>query len=418
VRSLRVWARLLQVEQVVVESVRFEAAEQVVVVSVRPVVAAAGRCGLCGRRCAGYDRGRGRRRWRTIDVGGQRAFVEAHAPRVRCGRHGVVVAAVPWARHGSGHTYAFDDLVAWLTTRMSKSAVCALARVTWRTVGQVIARVMADADAAAGDRCDGVRRIGIDEVSYRRGHKYLTVVVDHDTRRPLWIAEGRDKATLARFFQELGAQRCARIELVTADGADWIFYAVAEYLPNARQCLDPFHVVAWAGDALDKVRAQVWNQARRAGQKATARDLKGARWALWKKPQDLTERQRGKLSWIKATNEPLYRAYLLKEQLRQVFAPGGAERVQLLEEWLAWAARSQLTPFVELARRIRVHFRQDIINTLTYRMSNGILESTNTKIRLLTRIAFGFHSADALIALVKLTLGGYQINLPGRGSPP
>ena len=416
-RSLRVWARLLEVERVVVESVRFEAVEQVAVVSVRPLARWVGRCGVCRRRCVGYDRGRGRRRWRTVDVGVMRAWLEADAPRVRCVEHGVVVAAVPWARHGSGHTYAFDDLVAWLTTRMSKTAVCRLLRLTWRTVGQIIARVMADADADAGDRWDRVRRIGIDEVSYRRGHKYLTVVVDHDTRRPLWIAEGRDKATLARFFTELGPQRCARVELVTADGADWIFYAVAEYLPNAKQCLDPFHVVAWAGDALDAVRAQVWTQARKAGQKTVAKDIKGARWALWKKPQDLTERQQAKLALIKTTNEPLYRAYLLKEQLRQVFAPGGAERVQLLDAWLAWAARCQLTPFVELARRIRTHFRQDIVNTLTYRMSNGILESTNTKIRLLTRIAFGFHSADALIALVHLNLGDYHITLPGRSSP-
>jgi transposase len=409
VRSLRVWGRLLQVEQVVVESVRFDEVEQAVVVGVRLLARVAGRCGVCGRRCPGFDRGRGRRRWRTVDVGVVRAFLEADAPRVRCAVHGVVVARVPWARHGSGHTYAFDDLVAWLARQTSRSAVCGLLRISWRTVGQVIARVMADADAAAPDRWAGVRRIGIDEISYRRGHKYLTVVVDHDTRRPLWIGEGRSKATLAQFFDQLGPERCAQIALVSADGADWIFYAVAEYLPNAKLCLDPFHVVAWAGDALDKVRAQVWS--------AVAKDLKGARWALWKNPQDLTEGQQAKLARIAATNQPLYRAYLLKEQLRQVFAPGGEERVELLDQWLAWAARSRLAPFVDLARRIRTYFRQDIVNTLVYRMSNGILESTNTKIRLLTRIAFGFHSAAALIAMINLHLGGHHIDPPGRGSP-
>jgi transposase len=176
-------------------------------------------------------------------------------------------------------------------------------------------------------------------------------------------------------------------------------------------------VVLWAGKALDEVRASVWSAARRAGQKAVARELKGCRYALWKKPQDLTEHQQAKLAHIQATNQPLYRAYLLKEQLRQVFAAGGEERVELLDEWLAWAARSRLTPFVELARRIRVHFRPDIVNTLTYRLSNGRIESVNTKIRLLTRIAFGFHSPDALIALVRLHLSGYQIDLPARGSP-
>jgi transposase len=326
----------------------------------------------------------------------------------------VVVAAVPWARHDAGHTYDFDAQVAWLTRQMSKTAVRALMRVAWRTVGQIIARVVADADAVAGDRLAGLRRIGIDEISYRRGHKYLTVVVDHDTGRLVWVGEGRNKATLVQFFELLGPQRCAQIALVSADGAESIFVAVAEYCPNARQCLDPFHVVAWATKALDEVRNQVWRDARRAGQKALADTVKGARYALWKNPEDLTKRQQAKLADIAATNQPLYRAYLLKEQFRQIFAVGGEERVELLDEWLAWASRSKLAPFVDLARRIRIHFRRDIIHTLIYRLSNGRIESVNTKIRLLTRIAFGFKSVHALIALVRLHLAGYDTPLPGR----
>jgi transposase len=350
-----------------------------------------------------------------IDFGLLRCYLEADLPRVRCGVHGVVVAFVPWARHGAGHTRDFDSKVAWMATRMSKTAVAHYLRVSWGTVGQIVARVMADADAAAGDRLAGVRRIGIDEVSYRRGYKYLTVVVDHDSRRLLWMAEGRSKSTLATFFTELGPELCAQIELISADGADWIFNAVQEHCPNARLCLDPFHVVSWATDALDDVRRSVWNTARRGGQTVVAGDLKGARYALWKNPENLTERQQTKLAWIAKTNKPLYRAYLLKEQLRQVFAAGGGgERGALLDAWLRWAARCRLPPFVDLARRVRTYFRDDIINTLTHRLSNGLIESTNTKIRLLTRIAFGFKSVDALIALAKLHLGGYQIKLPGR----
>ena len=397
-----------------VESVWFDEAADAVVVSVRLRWRAARRCGVCGRRCAGYDRGRGRRRWRAVDLGVTRAYVEAAAVRVCCPQHGVVVAAVPWARHGAGHTRDFDALVVWLVRRMSKQAVCQLVRVGWRTVGQIIARMVADADAAAGDRLAGLRRIGIDEVSYRRGHRYLTVVVDHDTRRVVWLAPGRDKATLLRFFDLLGPQRCARIELVSADAAEWIFSAVTERCPNGKICLDPFHVVAWAGKALDAVRSRVHDNARRAGQTALAQGVKGARYVLWKDPADLTTRQQAKLAWIEATNQPLYRAYLLHQQLRQVFADAGADRVQLLDAWLDWAAGSGLRPFVELAGRIRRWYRDDIANTLTHRLSNGLLESTNTKIRLLTRIAFGFKSPDALIAMVKLHLGGYHLPLPGR----
>lgn len=411
-RSLRVWAWLLRVEQAVVESVELDSDGRSVVVSVRPCRGAASRCAVCGRRCPGFDRGQGRRRWRTFNVGVVRCYLEADAPRVRCRRHGVRVAAVPWARPGAGHTRGFDEQVAWLVRYMSKVAVCRLLGVSWRTVGRIVARVVADLDAAGGDRLDGLTRIGIDEISYRRGHKYLSVVVDHDTGRLVWIAPGRDKATLGRFFTLLGPQRCAQLALVSADGAEWIFSAVTEHCPNAKVCLDPFHVVAWAGKALDAVRAGVYTAARRAGQTALAQGIKGARYALWKDPAALTARQQATLAQIEATNQPLYRAYLLHQQLRQVFAAGGPQRVELLDAWLDWAAASGLQPFVELAYRIRRNFRDDIANTLTHRLSNGRVESVNTKIRLLTRIAFGFKSPEALIALVLLHLGGYPIHLP------
>ena len=323
-RSVRVWARLLGVVQAVVEDVEFDEVEQVLVVAVRPRKASRRRCGRCGRRCPGYDQGEGRRRWRALDLGTVRAFLEADSPRVRCVEHGVVAAQVPWARHGAGHTYAFDDTAAWLVTHCSKSAVRDLLRVAWRTVGSIVTRVVADAEAST-DRFADLRRIGIDEISYKRGHKYLTVVVDHDSGVLLWAHPGRDTKTLERFFDRLGAQRCAQITLVSADAAEWIATVVADRCPNAELCLDPFHIVAWATKALDEVRRQVWNAARKGGQKTVARDLKNARFALWKNPEDLTERQTATLAGIAETNAPLFRAYLLKEQLRQVFALKGAE---------------------------------------------------------------------------------------------
>jgi len=414
VRSVRVWARLLGVVQAVVEDVEFDEVEQVLVVAVRPRKASRRRCGRCGRRCPGYDQGEGRRRWRALDLGTVRAFLEADSPRVRCVEHGVVAAQVPWARHGAGHTYAFEDTAAWLVTHCSKSAVRDLLRVAWRTVGSIVTRVVADAEAST-DRFADLRRIGIDEISYKRGHKYLTVVVDHDSGVLLWAHPGRDTKTLERFFDRLGAQRCAQITLVSADAAEWIATVVADRCPNAELCLDPFHIVAWATKALDEVRRQVWNAARKGGQKTVARDLKNARFALWKNPEDLTERQTATLAGIAKTNAPLFRAYLLKEQLRQVFALKGAEGIALLDAWLKWAQRSRLPSFIKLARSIREH-RAGIDAALTHGLSNARVESVNTKLRLLTRIAFGFRSAEALIALAMLDLGGLCPPLPSRAA--
>lgn len=345
--------------------------------------------------------------------------LEAEAPRVSCRQHGPTVAAVPWARHGAGHTYAFDEQVAWLATQTSRSAVTQLMRIAWRTVGAIITRVWADVEALH-DRFAGLRRIGIDEISYKRGHKYLTIVVDHDSGRLVWAAPGRDKATLNAFFDALGEDRCAAVTHVSADGADWIAAVVADRCRNAVRCADPFHVVAWATDALDEVRRAAWNQARgavtqrRAGRASGhAKDLKGARYALWKNPGNLTETQQAKLAWVAKTDPRLYRAYLLNEGLRLVFQLPYGQAVEALEKWIGRARRCRIEAFVKLQRTI-VRHRDAILAAIEHGLSNGRIESVNTKVRLITRIAFGFRSPEALIALAMLSLGGHRPVLPGR----
>ena len=171
--------------------------------------------------------------------------------------------------------------------------------------------------------------------------------------------------------------------------------------------------MAWATKALDVVRRDVWNDARRSGMAGHAAELKGCRYALWKNPEDLTVRQGAKLAWIAATNTRLYRAYLLKEQLRAVFQVKGVPALVMLDAWLGWAARSRIPAFVALGRRIR-HNLAGIEAALVNNLSNALVESTNTKIRLLTRIAFGFRSPEALVALALLDRGGYCPPLPGR----
>ena len=342
-----------------------------------------------------------------------KVFVEADAPRVRCREHGVVVCAVPWARRASRFTRSFEEQICWLAVHTSKSAVAELMRVAWRTVGDICERVMAEAEDADGGRLDGLRRLGIDEISWRKGQRYLTVVVDHDTGRLVWAAAGANTETLAGFFALLGPERCQRIELISADMGAWIAKAARQACPRAELCLDPFHIVALATAALDQIRREIWNDARRAGQAETARELKGARWALWKNPEALTGRQAAKLATIQKTNRRLFRAYPLKEQLREIFRLPAADAIALLDRWIAWARRCRLTPFVRLAKTLTEHWT-GVAASVLHGLSNARIEAANTRIRLIARRAFGFHSPDALIALAKLTLGGYCPPLPGR----
>ncbi len=281
-------------------------------------------------------------------------------------------------------------------------------RIAWRTVGSVVARVWADTDALH-DRFADLRRLGIDEISDQRGHRYLTVVIDHDSGRLVWAAPGHDKATLQSFLDLLGPQRCTEITHVSADGADFISTVVAKNCPHAVRCADRFHVVRWATEALDLVRRQAWNEARKLA-KATekrglgrppadapprpaterAEEFTRARYTLWKNPENLTEKQR-ELEWIAVTDPRLYRAYQLKEGLRLIFQMPLDQAREALDRWISCARRCRIPAFVNLQKSIVAH-TQSILAAIEHGLSNGRTESVNTKIRLITRIAFGFKS--------------------------
>jgi transposase len=376
-------------------------------------------CPHCGHKTRfRYDTRRCPSRWRHLDLGVWRVEVQASLRRLRCPTHGVVVEAVPFARPGAHLTGDFDDLLAWLATRMDKTSIARLCRVSWRTVGRACQRVVAG-ELDPG-RLDDLFRIGVDEISWRRHHKYLTLVVDHDQGCVVWGASGRDSATLDKFFDELGPQRSAAIEAVSLDlGPAFIKSVTAEgHAPQAIVCADPFHCVKLVGDALDEVRRDLWQQLRRLPDDRYAKSFKGARWALLKNPEDLTDRQVDQLARIRRNRGGIWRAYEMKEQYRAIFA-GDLDRDQageLLDRWCARAQRSRLAPFVKTARTMR-HRRDLILNAVEHGISNGRVEGLNTKVRLITRRAYGFHSPDAALALIMLGAGPINLQLPHEQTP-
>lgn len=346
------------------------------------------------------------RRWRHLDLGGIKVQLRYTMRRVRCPDCGVRVEAVPWAEPGSRFTFAAERYIAYLAQRTDRSTVTEWMRVAWRTVGDVVRRVVRRQHERDGDRLDGLRCIGIDELSYRRHHEYITVVVDHERGEVVWAAEGKNAETLARFFEELGPQRCAQLEAVTIDMSGAYIKAVTEATPQARLIFDRFHVQRLAHDALDEVRRE---EVRNVSAEDKA-ELKNTRWALQKNSWNLRDFERDKVSTVQRKNQRLYRAYLLKESLLAIL-----NRRQInvasakLDEWLAWASRSKLKPFVRLARTIRKH-RAGILAYVQTRLNNGRVEGLNGKTRVITRRAYGFHSALSLIAMIFLCCGG--IHLP------
>lgn len=368
-----------------------------------------GRCGRCGDLAAWFDQGDGERSWRHVDAGFATVELIGKAPRVSCAACGVTVAAVPWARHGSRFSRAFEDVVVHDAVVGNKQAAADRYGISWRSVNNMCVRV---AEEALGrvDLLEGLIAVAIDEVKYKKGHKYLTVVCDHVTGRVIWAAKGRSKQTVNTFFDQLG-DRAQDLQFVTADGATWITDVVAERAPDATVCLDTFHVISWATDALDQVRRDEWNRLRKTGNAAAAKQFKGLRFLLRRNWENLTGAQRGVIRDLDQTNRRTLRAWQLKEELRDIFTLPLWPAQKALDAWLAHASRSRLAPFVKLARSIR-RYRASIEATIEWKLTNGIAESNNASIARIRANARGFHDPHAFITMIMLDRGGLTPALP------
>jgi len=368
------------------------------------------RCGRCGVLAPGYDQGGGLRRWRHIDVGYATCELVAEAPRVDCPTHGPTVAQLVWARHDSAFTRAFEDVVVHHAVVANKQAAADRYGISWRAVNNACVRV---AEEALGrvDLLDGLVAIAVDEVKYKKGHRYLTVVCDHFTGRVVWAAKGRSKATVGKFFDALGDQRAHELQFVTADGAEWIRTVVAERASDAVVCIDTFHVVSWATDALDEVRRAEWNTLRQTGDADAAKAFKGLRWILLRNWENLAGNHKGAIRALADANRRMFRAWQLKEELRDIFALPLLAARRALDDWLAYASRSKLAPFVKLARTIR-RYRASIEATIEWRLTNGIAESNNASIARIRANARGFHDPEAFITMIMLERADLAPDLP------
>ncbi len=344
--------------------------EKVLIIVVEPDEEVRERCPECGTRGkpAEYDVVR----WRTLDVHGKRAFLESRLPRIVCGRHGKITAAVPWARHDDRFSRPLEEFAAWKAAHGAWTRVAAELRVTWEALAGIVSRVTADA-AAGLDRLEGLRRIGIDEKSWGKGSgKFLVIVTDHDSGKVAWIGERRCQATVGAFFEALGPDRAELLTHVSADGAEWIHPVVREKAPQAELCLDAFHVVKWAGEKLDDLRRRTAAELRAAGRGGEAGGLgKGGMWALRKDYAKLSPGQRGSLAQIAVTNKPLYKGYLIKEQIREAFKVKGDQGKSLMRGVTAWAHRCRIPEFTKLAKTLS-RYRKPIEATLGGGPSNDL----------------------------------------------
>lgn len=411
-RAVSVIRRLVLFPRLSVRKVKFEFDELgderlVAEVAVR----GRSRCSRCGRKCPRYDLLE-RRTWRHLDFGHMRVLLEAQLARVECKRCGVVVEQVSWADANSRFTLPFEGLVGWLAQRCDKTTISTMLRIAWRTVGAIIERVVARHRTPID--WSKVKGIAVDELSYRKGQRYLTMVSDLETGRILWCKEGRSAATLEVFFAEIGPEACARIRHAAIDMFEGYAKAIRGWLPNATLIYDRFHVQQLASKAVDEVRRSEWQRLRDTDE---ARGIKHLRWALLRNPWNATPAEHERLAVLPKQNRLIYRAYLLKEALadiyRSLYTPPWAQR--RLKEWISWATRSRLDPFRKLSRTLQRCF-DGVLAYFETGYTTSHAEGQNNKARLATRQAYGFHTAAAVCAMIELRCTGLVIPLPHQSA--
>jgi transposase len=352
------------------------------------------RCGECGRPAPQVLRRDPARRWRHLPLGSRPCELVYRPHRVGCVHCGVRVEQVPWAPRWSRVTGPLSRAIAQLARQLSWQEVAQHFQVDWKTVATTVRRVVAWGLEARS--LDDLRVIGIDEVSRKKGHSYLTLVYDLRQGRLVWVGEDRRETTLEAFFAWLGPDRARQVEVVCLDM--WAPYAavVQRHAPQATLVFDRFHLVRHLNVAVDEVRRA---EARRLHGEARQR-IKGTRYLLLKNPWNLTPTERRRLSTVVRLNTRLVRAYYLKEEF-QAFWPyirtGWASKH--LQHWLWWASHSRLAPFTKLAKLVRAHL-PGILAWTRVRVTNGALEGMNNKIKLVSHRAYGYRNPQTYIAAI------------------
>jgi transposase len=367
---------------------RFQMAGQVLMVTVKPREGSRAVCSGCDRRGPGYD-SLPQRRFEFVPLWGIKVFFLYAMRRIDCPRCGVTVETVPWATGKSLLTKAYAYFLASWAKRMSWAEVATAFKTSWESVFRSVEMVV---EWGLAHRClDSVESIGVDEVLWQRGYKFLTVVyqIDEGCRRLLWVGRDRTVRTMLRFFRQFGRERAAALRFVCSDMWQPYLKVIAKKAKQAIHVLDRFHIMANMNKQIDEVRRQ---EAKELKAKGLGKVLKGARWTLLKRPENRTPAQELKLAELLRHNLRAVRSYLLREEFQLFWSycsPFWAGT--FLDRWCSKVMRSRIEPMKKIARSLRSH-KTLILNWFRARglVSTGAVEGLNNKLKVITRRAFGF----------------------------
>jgi transposase len=368
--------------------------DEQVVVDVEPTRASA-TCSGCGETKTRIHDVKPARTWRHTDCWNAPTLVRAAPRRVRCRHCGVRIEQVPWARTKSRFTHAFEAEVLRRARDCSISGVCRQLGLHWASVMRLIKRWVEE--SAARQFKKPLRVIGVDEVSYGRGHqKYLTIVWDHARARVVWIGEGRERDTLDGFFAKLGRRRSRRLRVVTMDMWQGYIGSVKAHAPLAEIVFDRFHIERYLTQALDEVRKQEFF--RRGGAYRDA--VRGKKWLLLTKFRRLRGRKRRELQALLDMNRRLYKAYTLKEQFEHAWTYTTEQGMRdFLVRWRRLLNWSRLTPLIAFYDMLMRHI-DGVVSWARHRMTNAALEGNNSRVRAISQRGHGYRNPNNLMLVL------------------
>lgn len=407
--SRRLLSKLLKFKGFLAVGCWWESRGRDLVVAVKPYKNGA-RCPECGRR-GKIVRSLAPRRWRDGRVCGQTIWLLYSPREVRCRSHGQAVEVIPWAAPSSRVTYRFEYVMLRMCSEMTQKVVAELLGLPTSTLSDLLHRAIKR--GREGHRIRGLTTVGIDEISYAKGHKYATIVYDLDCACVVWIGAGKGRDTIDRFFTEaLSDYQRSRIKWACCDMSEAYMGAIKEHCENATLVLDRFHIVKKLNEAVDEVRKEQWRQANRKDRKA----LKGLRWLLYRHSSTRTPEATRTLKDLEKGNRRIYRAWRLKDEFEQFWeykVPSAARR--FLKNWTATAMRSRLDSIKAFVRTLREH-QEDIIAFIETRLTNAISEGLNRIIQIVKNRASGFRDLDPFSDLIYLVVGDVDIagQIPAR----
>ena len=396
-------AKLLKLKDLKLTGSEFKARERSLYLIVKPWKNGC-QCPECGRRCKIKRTLPVARSWRDIQVCGWSIYFVYQPREIMCPSHGRAQEIIPWADPNARVTYRLELLILTYSQLMTQKAAAQLLNIPQSTFSDILHRTINR--VRDGHRIRGLKSIGVDEVSYKKGHKYITVVYDLERARVVWVGEGKKRDTIDSFFKnQLSDYQKKSIQWACCDMSETFIGALKTHCPNAKLVLDRFHIAKALNNAVDEVRKEEWRNVEGDERKT----LKGIRWILFRNHDTRTKEDKKILDALRKSNRRIHRASILKDEFDRFWdykAPWAAR--SFLKRWGTTALKSRLEPLRKFVTTIRNH-SEDIITFVECRITNAVAEGLNRIIRMVKNRASGFRSVDAFIDLIYLTIGDVDI---------